>query len=86
MDKYKARLVAKGYNQREGIDFFETFNPVIKATTIRLLLSLAYVNGWYMRQLDVQNAFLHGDLLEDVLMVQPPGFINSQYPDHVCKL
>ena len=62
LDKYKARLVAKGYDRREGVDFFETFSPVIKATTIRLLLALAMSNNWHMRQLHAQNAFLHGHL------------------------
>ena len=73
LDKYKARLMAKSYNQRKGVDFFETFNPFIKTATIRLVLALAVSNNWHMRQLDVQNAFLHGDLLEDVFMIQPPG-------------
>jgi hypothetical protein len=86
IDCHKACLVAKGFNQQYGIDYDETFSPVVKPATIRLLLSLAVTRGWVIRQIDIQNAFLHGYLHEDVYMHQPPGFVDSKYPNYLCKL
>ncbi|PNX93880.1 retrovirus-related Pol polyprotein from transposon TNT 1-94 [Trifolium pratense] len=86
IDRYKARLVAKGFHQRPGLDYDQTFSPVIKPSTVRLVLTLAIQQRWHIRQLDVNNAFLHGKLLETVYMQQPPGFVHPDYPDHVCRL
>lgn len=86
LDKLKARLVAKGYEQEEKVDFVETYSPVVRTATIKMILHTATVNKWNIKQLDVKNAFLHGDLKEIVYMVQPPGFEDIHSPDYICKL
>ncbi|CAH9092150.1 unnamed protein product [Cuscuta epithymum] len=85
IERYKARLVAKGFTQTEGVDFFETYSPVAKLTTLRILISIASTNNWYIQQLDIDNAFLHGTLCEEVYMKPPPGLLPSK-SDLVCKL
>lgn len=86
IDRYKARLVAKGFHQHPGLGYDQTFSHVVKLSTVRLVLTFAIQQCWHIRQLDVNNAFLHDKLIEIVYMQQPLGFHHPDYPDHVCRL
>ncbi|CAN0847266.1 Retrovirus-related Pol polyprotein from transposon RE1, partial [Linum grandiflorum] len=86
IERYKARLVARGFQQIPGRDFGQTFSPVLKPATLRLLLGIAVSNSWPLHQLDISNAFLNGTLNEEVYMQQPVGFEDPDHPDYVCKL
>ena len=78
--------MAKGFSQIHGLDFEDTFSPVVRHATIWIILSIAVTSGWPLHQLDVKNAFLHGHLSEEVYMEQPPGYTDPQFPQHVCHL
>uniref|UniRef100_A0A8R7V940 Integrase catalytic domain-containing protein n=1 Tax=Triticum urartu TaxID=4572 RepID=A0A8R7V940_TRIUA len=86
VERYKARLVAKGYSQTYGVDYDETFLPVAKLSTVRTLISIAANQKWKLFQGDVKNAFLHGDLQEEVYMEIPPGFRSRETEGKVCRL
>nr|GFD16400.1 putative reverse transcriptase, RNA-dependent DNA polymerase [Tanacetum cinerariifolium] len=86
VERYKARLVAKGHTQTYGIDYSETFSPVEKMDTIRVLLLVASNQRWPLHQFDVKNAFLHGELKEGVYMEAPPGFSEHFKPGEACRL
>ncbi|GKF21668.1 ribonuclease H-like domain-containing protein, partial [Tanacetum coccineum] len=81
---YKVRVVAKGFSQREGFYYLETFSPVVKMSTVRCMLNVSICNNWDLFQLDINNAFMYGDLSEDVYMTLPLGFDNDK--SKVCKL
>ena len=86
VNRYKARLAAKGYAQEYGLDYEETFSPVAKMATIRVVAAIAVHRGWKLHQMDFSNAFLNGDLIEEVYMMQPPGYENTLFPNRVCRL
>ena len=82
----RSHLVAKGYDQTEGVDYLETYRHVVRSATVRMVLHTAVVMKWDVKQMDVKNAFLHGDLTEVVYMKQPAGFVDKSKPNHVCRL
>jgi hypothetical protein len=86
IDKYKARLVAKSYTQKEGKYYFDTYSPVARMTTIRVLLSLAASYGLLVHQMDVKTTFLNGELDEKIYTDQPDGFVVKGKEYKVCKL
>ena len=86
IDKYKARLVVKGYKQKQGLDYFDTYSPVTKITSIRMLIALAAVHDLKIHQMDVKTAFLNRELEEEIYMEQPEGFIVPGKEKKVCRL
>ncbi|KAM1906652.1 hypothetical protein ACFX14_026396 [Malus domestica] len=86
IERYKAQLVARGFSQQYELDYDETFSPVAKLTTVRVLLALAANKDWNLYQMDVKNAFLHGELDRNIYMMQPMGFKSEAHPEYMCKL
>ena len=86
IEKYKARLVAQGFSQQFGVDYDEIFSPVVRHESVRLIIALSVLNGLIIHQMDVSTAFLNGELVEDVYMKQPEGFVVEGKADMVCKL
>ena len=86
IERYKARLVARGFSQQDGLDYDETFSPVAKTITVRVLIAFAASKCWRLWQMDVKNAFLHGEIDRDISMEQPGGFESKRHQDHVYKL
>jgi len=86
VERFKSRIVVKGCAQRYGVNFTDTFSPVARYSSIKLVIALAVENGLYMHQMDVSSAYLNGDLHETVYMRQPEGFIDERYPKKVLRL
>ena len=86
VEKFQGRLVAKGFEQKYGMDYDETFSPVVKFTSIRNVIALAAEKKVHLHQMDVVSAFLNGDLEEEIYMEQPEGYVQHGKEDLVCKL
>lgn len=86
IERHKARLVAQGFTQVAGSDFHHTFSPVVKASTVHVILAISVHFNWPLHQLDIKNAFLNGVLSKPVYMAQPSGFFDPRFPNHVCRL
>ena len=86
IDKYKARLVAKGYKQKEGLDYFDTYSPVMRIISIHMLIAIAALHNLEIHQMDVKTTFLNGDLNDEIYMDQPEGFISLGQEKKVCRL
>ena len=86
LEKFKARLVALGCSQIPGVNYSETFSPVVKRKVIRLMTALMVENDWDCHHIDVETAYLNSPIKEDLFMRQPEGFVDEKYPNHVCKL
>ena len=86
IDKYKARLVIKGYKQKEGLDYFDTYSPVTRISSIRMLIAIAATQNLEIHQMDVKTTFLNGDLDEEIYMEQPEEFIVPGQEKKVCRL
>ncbi|MCO5595003.1 hypothetical protein L7F22_049040 [Adiantum nelumboides] len=86
VDRYKARLVARCFTQQEGVDYFDTYSPVLGMIAFQVLIALATKFNFLLHHLDIKTAFLHGFLQELIYMLQPPHFEDPHHPDYVCKL
>ena len=86
IDKYKARLVIKGYKQKECLDYFDTYSPVTRISSIRMLIAIAAIHNLEIHQMDVKTVFLNGDLDEEIYMEQPEWFIVPSQEKKVCRL
>src|SRR5688572_29625408 len=86
IDKYKEKLVIKGFRQKERLDYFDTYSPVTRITSIRMLIALAAIYGLEIHQMDVKTTFLNGDLEEEIYMEQPEGFVVPGKEKKVCRL
>lgn len=84
--RYKARFVVRGFSQQPGLDFYETFSPVLKMTSLRFLLALATIYDYHIHQMDVITAFLHGVLREEIFISQPEAYIKPGNESKVCRL
>ncbi|XP_057826602.2 retrovirus-related Pol polyprotein from transposon TNT 1-94 isoform X1 [Cryptomeria japonica] len=86
IEKYKARFVARGFSQKKGIDYEETFAPVVRYTSIRSIIAIAVAKGWELHQMDVKTTFLNGVIEEEVYIEQPEGYVIHKRDSHVCRL
>ena len=86
IDKYKARLVIKGYKQKEGLDYFDTYSPVTRISSILMLIAITAIHNLKIHQIDVKTTFLNGDLDEEIYMEQPEGFIVPGQEKKVCRI